>query len=126
VAGPVRATSVNGGIDAEGLGGLAELSTVNGEVQADFEKISPANPISLRSVNGAIRLSIPQGAGASLTARNLSGGIESDFGRVSREPAGNALNAAVQGGGAPIRVDNTNGGISIHSQWSRRRERAAF
>lgn len=117
VSGPVKASSVNGGIKAQSLEGRTELSTVNGPVEADFGGTSPAQPILLRSINGAIRLLLPQDAHASLSARNVSGGIESDFGHTSRIDGAQQL--FVRGAGAKIRLDNVNGGISIHSTWSR-------
>jgi DUF4097 and DUF4098 domain-containing protein YvlB len=123
LTGPVKASSVNGSIKAEGLEGQADLSTINGRLEADFDRISRANPISLSSVNGPIRISIPSGAGASLNARNLSGGIDSDFGRVWRAPGGHRLEAIVNHGGAQIHLHNVNGGISIHAGWNRRSSR---
>lgn len=120
VAGPVKASSINGSITAENLEGEADLSTVNGHLTAGFNRVSSAKPISLTSVNGPIRLSIPSGAHADVSARNLSGGIASDFGRVSRAESGHELHAVVNHGGAQIHLHNVNGGISIHSAWSRR------
>ena len=123
LAGTVRATSVNGNIKAERLEGTADLSTVNGQVEADFYRISPSKPISLRSVNGPIVLSIPSDSGAQLIARNLSGGIQTDFEQQVSEASGHRVRAVLKGGGAQIDLQNVNGGISIHSTWSRRRER---
>jgi len=124
VTGPVKASSVNGSIRAENLEGQADLSTVNGQLDAAFNRISRQNPISLSSVNGPIKLSIPCGSGASVTARNLSGGIDSEFGRVVRSTGVHRLQTVVHGGGAPIHVHNVNGGISIHATfhttWGRR------
>jgi len=113
LSGRVKASAVNGDIRALKLGGEVELSTINGRVEADFDRTSPANPISLSSVNGPINLTIPQGSGASLEARNLSGGIASDIGRVARTEAGHRL--IVKGSGPQIRLHNVNGGISIRS-----------
>ena len=115
VAGPVTASSVNGSIRADKLEGEANLSTVNGKLDAAFNRLSPSKPISLSSVNGPIKLYLPAGAGASLTAHNLSGGIESDVGRVSRADDGHDLRAVVNHGGTHIHLHNVNGGISIHS-----------
>lgn len=123
VAGPVKASSINGGITAEKLEGEADLSTVNGPLTAGFDRISPAKPISLSSVNGPIKLSLPLGARASVNAHNQSGGIASDVGRVSRAEGGHELRADLNRGGTPIHVRNVNGGISIHSAWSRRAPR---
>lgn len=114
VAGPVRASSVNGSIHAEKLEGEADLSTINGKLDAAFNHLSTCKAISLSSVNGPIRLSLPAGAHANLNAHNLSGGIESDVGRVSRADDGHNLHAVLNHGGATIHVKNVNGGICIH------------
>ncbi len=120
MSGPVKASSVNGSIRAERMAGQVELSTVNGFLDAAFQRISKCHPISLSSVNGPIKVSLPSGAGANVSAHNLSGGIDADFGRAWRAPGGHRLEAAVNGGGTQIRVHNVNGGISIHSRWNPR------
>jgi DUF4097 and DUF4098 domain-containing protein YvlB len=117
VSGHVKASSVNGGIKAQRLEGRTELSTVNGVLEADFECVQSAQPITLKSVNGPIHLMLPSGSNANLSARNVSGGIESEFGHPARIDGAHELN--VKGEGAKIRLDNVNGGISIHSVWSR-------
>jgi len=113
LAGSVKASAVNGDIRAFKLGGQVELSTINGRVDAGFDRTSPAHPISLSSVNGPISLTLPTGADANVYAHARSGGIASDFGRVSRTPAGHRL--VVKGSGPQIHVNNVNGGISIRS-----------
>jgi DUF4097 and DUF4098 domain-containing protein YvlB len=115
VDGPVKASAVNGTIRAERLGGAVELSTVNGTVDAGFARLDRRRPILLASVNGAIRLSLPAGAGASVYAHNRSGGIVSAFGRACRGQGGHTLKVELDRGGAPIRLDNVNGGIFICS-----------
>jgi hypothetical protein len=120
MAGGVKASSVNGSIKAAGLEGEAELSTVNGRLEAGFQRLAKCDVVSLKSVNGPIRLSLPAGAGATVSAHNLSGGIDADFGRPWRASTGHRLEASVNGGGAAIRLQNVNGGISIQSPWSRR------
>ena len=123
VAGAIKASSVNGSIKAEGLLGEADLSTVNGRLDADFGRVAATGSISLSSVNGPIKLSIPHGAEATLAANNRSGGIQSEFGRVWRESNGHRLRAVVNRGGARIQVQNVNGGISIRSSLGKRAER---
>ena len=113
LAGPVKASAVNGDIHALKLAGQADLSTVNGRVQANFNRTSAANSISLSSINGAIDLTLPSVAGISLEAQNRSGGIACDIGRVSRTDNGHRL--VVRGAGPHIRLHNINGGISIRS-----------
>jgi DUF4097 and DUF4098 domain-containing protein YvlB len=119
VAGPVKASSVNGNIKAEKLEGRADLSTINGQLEADFDRVGAGRPITLSSVNGPIKLLLPHGTRASLNAHNVSGGIDSEFGRPARVNGAQQLSVVHQG--APqIRLTNVNGGISIHSTWSRR------
>lgn len=113
LAGPVKASAVNGDIHALKMGGQTELSTVNGRVEANFNRTNPANSISLSSINGAIDLTIPSGSAASLEAQNRSGGIASDIGHACRTEGGHRL--TVKGSGPHIRVHNVNGGISIRS-----------
>lgn len=119
MTGPVKASSVNGGIKADRMEGQVELSTVNGFLDAGFLRVSRCHPISLSSVNGPIKVSLPSGARASVSARNLSGGINADFARSWRAPGGHRLEASVNGGGTQIRVHNVNGGISIQSKLNR-------
>jgi len=121
VAGPIKASSVNGNIKAEKLEGRADLSTINGQLEADFDRVGAAHPITLSSVNGPIKLLLPCGTRASVNAHNVSGGIDSEFGRPARVNGAQQLSVVNQGG-PRIRLTNVNGGISIHSTWSRRPE----
>ena len=126
LAGSVKATAVNGSIKAENLEGTADLSTVNGLVEAGFQRVSPSNPISLRSVNGPIILSIPSDSGAHLVAQNRSGGIQTDFGRTVSAADPHQFHTVLKGGGARIELENVNGGISIHSTWTRHAARTGL
>jgi DUF4097 and DUF4098 domain-containing protein YvlB len=115
LAGAVKASAVNGDIKAERLEGQTELSTVNGRMEVGFERLSRANPISLSTVNGPIDVLIPSGAGATVEAQNVSGGIRAELKRVWRALDGHRLRATVNRGGARIQVKNVNGEISIRA-----------
>ena len=89
VSGGINASSVNGTVRAEKNGGDVRLSTMNGRLEASFDRLSDAKMISMNSVNGPISLSIPYDAGAEFNARNVTGGIDNDFGiPVSQDHAG--------------------------------------
>ncbi|HUA58146.1 MAG TPA: DUF4097 family beta strand repeat-containing protein [Verrucomicrobiae bacterium] len=120
LSGGVTASAVNGSIRAEKLAGHADLSTINGKLSAEFNRVSAANHISLSSINGPISLSLPSGTGATVNAHNQSGGIQSDFGRAIRGDEGLELHTRINKGGAEIRVRNVNGGISIHAALDKR------
>jgi len=116
--GTVQASSVNGAIRAEHLGGCAELSTVNGWVEAEFERVAGCGGISLSSINGPIRLSIPREASATVSAQNVAGGIDSNIGQFWRAAGANYLLAVLNRGCVQIHLRNVNGGISIRTSWS--------
>jgi DUF4097 and DUF4098 domain-containing protein YvlB len=115
VAGKVNASSVNGTVRAQKITGDAHLSTVNGKLEATFERLSDARLISMNSVNGPITISIPFDAGAEFNARNVTGGIDNDFGiPVSQSvAAGSQLHGVLKGGGTYIDLNNINGTICI-------------
>jgi DUF4097 and DUF4098 domain-containing protein YvlB len=115
VSGGVNASSVNGTVRAQKIAGDARLSTVNGKLEASFDRLGDAKNISLASVNGPISLSIPYDAGAEFNARNVTGGIDNDFGiPVSQDhSAGSQLHGVRKGGGTYINLKNINGTICI-------------
>lgn len=123
MAGAVKATSVNGSIKADRLAGKADLATINGRVEAGFDRLSASQPISLRSVNGRIVLSIPSGSAAQLIAQNRSGEIQADLDRPAPQTSAHHLETVLGSGGPQILLHNVNGGISVHSSWSRRHSR---
>jgi DUF4097 and DUF4098 domain-containing protein YvlB len=115
VSGGINASSLNGPVRAQKITGDVRLSTVNGRLEATFERISDAKMISMNSVNGPISLSIPYDSGAEFNARNVTGGIDNDFGiPVSQDhSAGSQLHGVVKGGGTYIDLKNVNGTICI-------------
>jgi len=115
LSGDVKASAVNGSIRAEQLEGEADLSTVNGQLEAGFNRLAGSRAISLSSVNGPITLMLPADARAVVNARNLAGGIQSDFGQKAEAAAagGHRLNTVIKGGGTRIHLHNVNGGIQI-------------
>lgn len=115
VTGAVNASSVNGPVRAKSIAGDARLSTVNGKVEATFDYLGDSRSISINSVNGSIMLSIPYDAQAEFNARNITGGIDNDFGIPvnSDLSAGTKLHGILKGGGTYIHLSNINGEICI-------------
>jgi DUF4097 and DUF4098 domain-containing protein YvlB len=105
VSGDVKISSVNGPVTAKNLSGSdARLSTVNGRLDATFDKLSSASSISLNTVNGSISLAIPDQSNADLQISSAHGHVSSDFGRQIGS-----------GAGAHIKLTTVNGGIRILS-----------
>ncbi len=67
------------------LRGTANLSTVNGTVEADFDQLQTNGKISLDTVNGTVNLTIPSDANATVKADTVNGSITNDFGLPVRK-----------------------------------------
>jgi DUF4097 and DUF4098 domain-containing protein YvlB len=70
--------------------------------------------MQLKSVNGGIDVSLPDGASADLRAQTVNGDIETDFpitvqGRVTKRK----LAGTIGSGGRQLALETVNGGIEI-------------
>lgn len=112
--GEVRAECVNGKLTADGLSNRAKLSTVNGTLEAKFDRI-PAESVDLASVNGRVELTLPSDAKVSLEASTVHGRISNEFGlRSSSRMVGHDMHGTLGGGGTEIHLSNVNGPIEVH------------
>jgi DUF4097 and DUF4098 domain-containing protein YvlB len=123
VTGEVEAACINGPLVAERLGGKTRLSTVNGRLEAQVERLS-TTPLELSSVNGSLRLTLPSDAKANLAASTVHGSISNDFGlRVNNHRwVGHDLNGELGGGGSAILLSNVNGPIEIRQANDRKKK----
>jgi hypothetical protein len=111
--GMFRAETTNGRIAASALEGGADVKTTNGVVTLDFAKLGEAG-VSCDTTNGAIRVTVPRDTGARISARVTNGGIStSDLNLAVAEQSRRRLDASIGGGGPPIKLETTNGAISI-------------
>lgn len=108
----------NGGIVLAEIGGNVRGRTSNGGVNV---KLSGSRwnggGLDLETRNGGVNLELPQNYAARLEAATTNGGFKSDFPlnvKVGRWTGG-SVNTDINGGGAPIRVITTNGGVRINA-----------
>jgi hypothetical protein len=117
VGGKISAEATNGGIKARDVAGEIHASTTNGGVDVDLSQVSAAG-VKLECTNGGIRLRLPATAKASISARITNGGIETSG--LTLDSAGEQsrrrLDGLLNGGGPRIELDGTNGGIRISSR----------
>ena len=107
------------------LSGDVKGRTTNGGVNVALAgKSWEGNGMDVQTSNGGVRLSVPENYAANFEAGTVNGGFRSDIPalNVSTEDVkggwGNRsrqIKTSINGGGAPIRVATTNGGISITS-----------
>lgn len=70
-------TTVNGSIEVSTPGGMLVARTVNGSVRADFLDVFPG--AKLKTVNGSVRVRVPQNAQVSPEVRSVNGSFRSDI-----------------------------------------------
>jgi Putative adhesin len=112
--GKVQARTTNGAVTARGLTGGVEARSTNGTVNIDFASIG-TEPISARTTNGAVILGLPDSAKADLSATWTNGGIDLAPGLNVEvtERSRRRFEGRMNGGGTPIELQTTNGGIRL-------------
>jgi len=114
LTGRINAETTNGGIKAREIAGTIDASTTNGGVDVELSRM-PEGGIKLGCTNGGISLRLPADAKATISARITNGGIDTN--NVQIDPTGETsrrrLNGNMNGGGARIDIEGTNGGIRI-------------
>jgi hypothetical protein len=117
--GNVRAHTTNGGVNGKDLTGGVDARSTNGGVTIDMASVGP-DSISLRTTNGGVTLTLPDSAKANLSASCTNGGInvsaldKLEISDQSRRRVAGLLN----GGGTPIELRTTNGGIRVRPRGS--------
>ena len=112
--GDVRVSSVNGGIEVASTG-TVEASTVNGSIKASTGSGSWSGALDFQTVNGSVTLTLPAGAGASISAETVNGDFSSDFpltveaGRWGPK----RIHGTIGSGGGRLNIQTVNGGIAI-------------
>ena len=106
---------MNGKLVAERLSNDAALESVNGSVQAGFDKVDSVKRASIKTVNGKVELNLPMQANADISAHTLNGGIEATGNLAVKKkwPVGTDLNDKLGKGGARFTAETVNGAIRI-------------
>jgi hypothetical protein len=117
LAGEVHAQTVNGGVTGKRLAAnTIEASAVNGGVTIELAKALPADGrVELETVNGGVSLSMPESSRATISARAVNGGVRVvDLDVVTQgEPNKRRLDGTLNGGGAKVNLETTNGGVRL-------------
>ncbi len=117
LGGKIMAHTTNGGVTGRNLTGGLDARSTNGGVSIDFAAVGPGR-ISLHTTNGGVTLALPETAKADLSASCTNGGINVsalDKLEVS-EKSRRHLEGRLNGGGTPIELETTNGGIRVRSR----------
>ncbi len=110
----------NGGIHLDDVAGDVKGRTANGGVHVELSGSSwKGSGLDVQTTNGGVHLSIPENFAARVETGTVNGGFKSDIAALNVEKNDRQravrLNTDLNGGGAPIRVVTTNGGVKISS-----------
>ena len=117
LAGKVVARTTNGGVNAKELAGGIEARSTNGGVTIDVAALG-TEPLSARTTNGGVVLMLPDSAKADVSASCTNGGIvvSPDLTLSVTEQSRRRLEGRLNGGGTPIELHTTNGGVRIKAR----------
>ena len=110
----------NGGIHLTDVAGSMRGKTTNGGVHVELSGGSwKGAGLDVQTTNGGVHISIPENYAAHFETKTTNGGFKSEIAalRVERKERnfGANISTDLNGGGAPIRVVTTNGGVHISS-----------
>lgn len=121
LANEIHAKTTNGGVKGVNITpSLIEASAVNGGIE--FELGSPldaTDSVEIETVNGGVELSMPSESKATIAARCVNGGVHVEGLEIARDEQGNdferrrRLNGTMNGGGAKVTMNTTNGGVRL-------------
>src|SRR5262245_47354253 len=114
LGGKVHARTTNGAVVAKAMTGGVEASSTNGMVNIDVAEVGQ-DRISAKTTNGGVSISLPESAKADLTASWTNGGINisPDLKVDVSERSRRRFEGRMNGGGTPIELQTTNGGIRV-------------
>ncbi len=116
VKGEMKLELVNGSIVANGLTADSEISSVNGSIDVSYQSISDSlRDIEIDTVNGRIKLSLPEQISADVDIETMHGSIRNDFGLSQNKNmfSGRNLHGTIGSGDVKISIESVNGGVKL-------------
>lgn len=124
VQGQMNVKTGNGRITLEDVAGGIRGRTGNGRVTVSLSGFAyQGGGIDVETGNGRITLKLPENYSANVDVETSNGRFSSDFDELQvaaaafkekRKSGPKRVSASINGGGAPIRLQTTNGRVSIH------------
>jgi hypothetical protein len=116
VNGAIVANTTNGGLKLSNLAGKVSAHTTNGGVKVELAGSTwQGEGFDVSTTNGGVNIDVPADYSARLEARTTNGGVRSDLPMtIQGNHSGKRVNATLGKGGALVKVETTNGGISLN------------
>lgn len=111
----VKATTVNGDVKVS-TSGLARATTVNGSIQASMGRADWSGTTHFNTVNGSITVKLPDNASTDVSASTVNGSMNTDFpltvqGKFSMKN----MKGTIGDGGRELQMETVNGSIHLKS-----------
>lgn len=114
VKGQIAFDAVNGGVHLADVAGDVHGRTTNGGLYVRLEgRRWDGTGLDARTTNGGVHLQLPADYAAHLETHTRNGGMRIDFPITVSGRIGRTLETDLNGGGPPIRLRTTNGGVTI-------------
>jgi len=109
----VRATSVNGSVHVS-TASWAEVKTVNGSIEVRMGSADWSGTLKIESVNGSVKLEMPDDLNAEVKFSSVNGRVSSDFPiTISGGFVGHSARGTVGKGGRDLVVETVNGSMEL-------------
>jgi hypothetical protein len=114
VSGTIRFRTVNGGVHLDGVAGDVSGRTVNGGLHVRLAGEGwEGTGLDARTSNGGVSLAVGDGYRGHLETGTVNGHIDVDFPVTMQGRIGKTLAFDLGGGGPPLRLHTTNGGVKV-------------
>jgi len=112
----VKASTVNGSVRVS-TKSWAELSSVNGSLEAKIGRSDWIGTLKADSVNGSITLELPSDTNADVDFKSVNGRLDSEFPLTTHGSwGGHVLHGQIGSGGRDLEVKTVNGDVKIRRQ----------
>jgi len=115
VTGKHEIETVNGKIEVSRCSGSVDAETTNGSIHAELTKVTKGQAMHFETTNGRIEVQLPKDLAVDVDAGTTNGSISSDLPVSTNRFEKNSLRGTINGGGTPLRMRTTNGGIAIRT-----------
>jgi DUF4097 and DUF4098 domain-containing protein YvlB len=95
--------------------GSLDASTTNGSINAELTSVTRGHRLRFETTNGRISVALPASLAVDVDADTTNGSIRSDLPVATTRISRNSLRGTINGGGTPLELRTTNGGIEIRT-----------
>jgi hypothetical protein len=120
--GEIIADTIRGDVDADTSGGDVRLLNVDGKIRGqtsggsvECSLVGTNRGISVTTSGGGIQLTLPRASTANIEAISSGGDFSSDIPVATTEWRGEHVKGSINGGGQPIDLHTSGGGISLRA-----------